>query len=377
MSRARSFYRWARLVVLFVLLGVFAGVLYLRVPARLQTGAIKLPPGFVLAVFADSVPGARSMARADGGTVFIGTRSEGVVYAVSDDDGDGKVDRRNIIDSDLFMPNGLDVLGSALYVATVDRVLRYDDIETQLADPPEPEVVRDDLPTDSWHGWRYMRFGPDGKLYMTIGVPCNVCRRDDQRFATIVRMNPDGSEFTMVAQGVRNSVGLDWHPETGELWFTDNGRDWMGNNAPPDELNRLTEIGTHYGFPYCHGGTVADDEFTGRSCDEFEPPVQKLDPHVAALGLRFYTGAMFPDEYRGRIFIAEHGSWNRVPPSGYRVMLVKLEGNRAVSYEPFATGWLRLGRASGAPVDLLVLQDGSLLLSDDRAGKVYRISYGP
>jgi glucose/arabinose dehydrogenase len=360
-------------MVLAALVGVLAVVVYLRIPADLELGSIELPAGFMIAVFADSLPGARSMGLGDSGKVFIGTQSEGLVYAVWDSNGDGRADRRVEIDRDLYMPNGVAFHDGALYVAAVSQVLRYDRIESSLDDPPGPAIVRSDLPGEGWHGWRYIAFGPDGKLYIAIGAPCNSCRREDERFATIVRMNPDGSEVEIMVRGVRNSVGFDWHPTTGDMWFTDNGRDWLGNDAPPDELNRVVTVGGHFGFPYCHGGTIPDEDFTDRSCDEFVPPVQQLDPHVASLGLRFYTGTMFPESYRGQIFIAEHGSWNRIPPSGYRITMVRLDGNRPVSYEPFAVGWLRAGRASGTPADLLILSDGSMLVSDDRAGKIYRI----
>ena len=315
------------------------------------------------------------MTLGDSGTVFVGTQSEGSVYAVRDRDGDGRADQRFEIDRDLHMPNGVAFRDGALYVAAVRQVLRYDGVEQRLDNPPEPMMVRSDFPEDSWHGWRFIAFGPDGKLYMAIGAPCNSCQQEDERYATIVRMNPDGSALEIVARGVRNSVGFDWHPLSGELWFTDNGRDWLGNDAPPDELNRVVAVGDHFGFPYCHGATIPDEEFTDRSCEEFVPPIQALDPHVASLGMRFYTGTMFPAGYRGQIFIAEHGSWNRFPPSGYRITIVKLDGDRAVSYEPFAEGWLRAGRASGTPVDLLILPDGSILLSDDRAGRIYRVTY--
>ena len=372
----RAVYRRARLIVLVVLVFVLAGVLYLRIPSRFQLTSIELPNGFTITVFADSLPGARSLTFGDSGTVFVGTQSEGSVYAVRDRDGDGRADQHFTIDRDLHMPNGVAFRDGALYVAAVRQILRYDGVEQRLDDPPEPVVVRSDFPAENWHGWRFIAFGPDGKLYMAIGAPCNSCLQEDERFATIVRMRADGSALEIVARGVRNSVGFDWHPSTGELWFTDNGRDWLGNDAPPDELNRVGAVGEHFGFPYCHGGTVPDEEFTDRSCDEFVRPIRALDPHVASLGMRFYTGTMFPAEYRGHVFIAEHGSWNRIPPSGHRLTIVKLDGDRAVSYGPFAEGWLRAGRASGTPVDLLILPDGSILLSDDRAGMIYRIAYG-
>jgi glucose/arabinose dehydrogenase len=256
------------------------------------------------------------------------------------------------------------------------RVARYDDIEAQLDNLPQPAIVNDEFPSQRAHGWKFIRFGPDGKLYVPVGAPCNVCDVEDTGFGSITRMNPDGSDLELFAIGVRNSVGFDWHPETEELWFTDNGRDQLGDDIPPDELNHAPEAGLHFGFPYCHGGTVPDPELgQERSCEEFTPPAMTLGPHVASLGMRFYTGSMFPDEYRNQIFIAEHGSWNRSTPLGYRIMLVRLEDNEAVSYEVFAEGWLRGGEAWGRPVDLQVMPDGSLLVSDDTDGAIYRISY--
>lgn len=222
-----------------------------------------------------------------------------------------------------------------------------------------------------------MAFGPDDKLYVAIGAPCNTCDRDQEDFATIQRMNPDGSNREVVARGVRNSVGFTWHPVTHELWFTDNGRDLLGDDVPPCELNRLSRVGENFGFPFCHAGTITDPEFgkLGR-CADVTPPVQALGPHVAPLGLRFYTGNQFPAEYRHQAFIAEHGSWNRSKKIGYRITLVKLDGNRAVSYTPFVSGWLKPdGTVTGRPVDLLQLPDGSLLVSDDKAGAIYRITY--
>ena len=278
----------------------------------------------------------------------------------------------------LDMPNGVAFRNGSLYVAEVSRVLRYDNIEAKLENPPAPVVVNDKFPSDRAHGWKYIKFGPDGKLYVPVGMPCNVCNKEgeDERYGTIMRMEPDGSQLEIFAKGVRNTVGFAWHPETGELWFTDNGLDWLGDDIPPDELNRAPRKGMHFGFPFCHGGDIPDPEFGGlRNCSEFTPPEIKLGPHVAALGMTFYTGTMFPEEYRNQIFIAEHGSWNRKIPIGYRVSLVRLENGTAVSYEPFAEGWLQGLAAWGRPVDVLVMPDGALLVSDDKNNAIYRISY--
>ena len=361
--------------VLAALLTLLAVVGYPRIPAGLDLDDIRLPPGFQIAIYAGDVAGARSLALGDNGSVFVGTRS-GTVYAVRDSDGDFRVDEIFVLAVDLDMPNGVAFQDGALYVAEIHRIIRFDDIEERLADPPTPVVVRDDFPTGWFHGWRYIGFAPDRRLYMSVGVPCNVCQPDDERLGTIMRMNSDGSELEIFARGVRNSIGFAWHPETGELWFTDNGRDWMGNNEPPDELNHAPVPGLHFGFPHCHGASTPDPDFgEDRSCDEFTRPVQDLDPHVASLGMRFYAGGSFPAQYRGQIFIAEHGSWNRMPPIGYRITRVRLEGGTAVEYQVFADGWLRAGRASGRPVDVLFLPDGSMLASDDQAGVIYRISY--
>lgn len=343
---------------------------------------IQLPPGFQIRIYAGGpgvrVPNARSLALSPNGTLFVGTREAGRVYAVLDHDQDYQADEVIPIAQGLNMPNGVAFRDGALYVAEVNRILRFDNIEDNLNSPPQPVVVYDGYPSDQWHGWKFIRFGPDGKLYVPVGAPCNVCERNDP-YASITRINPDGSGLEVFARGVRNSVGFDWHPQTGELWFTDNGRDYLGDDAPPDELNHAPEPGLHFGFPYCHGGTILDPEFGGgRSCDEFTPPAMALGPHVAALGMRFYTGAMFPPEYHNQIFIAEHGSWNRSVPIGYRITLVRLdEAGRATSYEVFAEGWLDGSDVHGRPVDLLVLPDGSLLVSDDTAGMIYRITYTP
>jgi glucose/arabinose dehydrogenase len=344
---------------------------------KLRLESITLPAGFRIDVFAGDVRNARSMVRGDKGTIFVGTRSAGNVYAVVDANGDHRADRVVTIASGLRSPNGVAFRDGALYVAEISRIHRFDRIEETL-DAPKGVVINEGYPTDGHHGWKLIAFGPDGWLYVPVGAPCNVCDRSgtDRRYASITRMRPDGSGPEVFAEGVRNTVGFDWHPDTKALWFTDNGRDMMGDDLPPDELNTAPRAGLHFGFPYCHGGTIADPEFgKARPCNQFAPPVQNLGPHVAALGMRFYTGSMFPAKYRKQIFIAEHGSWNRSRKIGYRVMLVRLEGDRAVSYEPFAEGWLQGESAWGRPVDVLVMPDGALLLSDDEAGAIYRISY--
>ena len=332
---------------------------------------IQLPPGFAIEVYAD-VPNARSFALGDNGTVFVSTRRGTAVYAVvAHSDRDSEVIK--LLD-DLKSPNGIAFFEGDLYVAETSRVNRYSSIESSLHSSPKAEVLNIKLPRESHHGWRYIGFGPDEKLYISVGAPCNVCNRDG--FGEILRMNSDGSGREVFAEGIRNSVGFTWHPDTGELWFTDNGRDNLGDNSPPDELNHATAAGQHFGFPYCHGGDILDPNFgKGTDCADFVPPAQRLGPHVAALGVKFYTGTMFPEKYRGQIFIAEHGSWNRSKKIGYQISLVTLEQGVPVSYEPFAVGWLQGQSVSGRPVDLLQLADGSLLVSDDGAGKIYRISY--
>lgn len=336
---------------------------------------VRLPAGFKLEVYADDVPAARSMAMGAQGTVFVGTRS-GKVYAVSGTPGGagkGKPQVRVIADG-LNRPNGVAFRDGALYVAAVNRILRYDAIESLLDNVPEPKVVRDDLPKDAHHGWKYIAFGPDGKLYVPIGAPCNVCNQPG--YAVIARMNPDGSGHEVFARGIRNTVGFTWHPTTRDLWFTDNGRDFLGDDVPPCELNYAARPGLDFGFPYCHGKDIKDPEFgTLGECSKIEPPVQLLGAHAAPLAVKFYTGSAFPQRYRQQAFIAEHGSWNRREKSGYRITVVTLEGNKAVSYEPFATGFNRGDDVFGRPVDLLLLEDGSFLVSDDFAGAIYRLSY--
>ncbi len=343
------------------------------VAAAPDLSTLRLPPGFAIEVWADGVTNARSLARGTRGTLFVGTRSAGIVHAISDEGGTRRV---RTIARGLRMPNGVAFRDGALYVGELTRILRYDAIESRLDDPPAPVVVAE-LPKETHHGLRYIAFGPDGKLYVAIGAPCNVCDRDSEGFGTIIRMNTDGSARETVAHGVRNSVGFAFHPRSRELWFTDNGRDMLGDDVPACELNRLTKPGQHFGFPFCHAGDIVDPEFgsVGR-CAEAQAPALKLGPHVAPLGLRFYQGRQFPSGWRGSLFIAEHGSWNRSQKIGYRVMRVRMDGNRAAGYEEFVGGWLRPdGSVTGRPVDLLVLDDGSMLLSDDVASVVYRITY--
>jgi len=345
-------------------------------PDDVRLDRITLPSGFSIDVFADDVEQARSLALGPKGTVFVGSLSRGTVTALVDRDGNGRADEAIVVAEDLNTPNGVAIKDGALYVAEISRVLRFDAIEDNLRTPPKPVVINNSFPNDKSHGWKFIAFGPDGKLYVPVGAPCNICEKEDKRYASIMRMDPDGKNLEVYAHGVRNTVGFSWHQETKELWFTDNGRDWLGDDQPPDELNRAPQGGMHFGFPYVHAGEILDPEFgKGKRIEDFTPPVQKLGPHVAGLGMRFYTGTQFPAEYRNSIFIAEHGSWNRSTPIGYRVTRVKLQGNKAVSYEPFAFGWLRGGDVSGRPVDVLVMPDGALLVSDDRAGKIYRISY--
>ncbi len=337
---------------------------------------ISLPAGFHIDVFAEGVEGARSMVLGAEGTLFVGTRSEGKVYAIKDLDNDFKADEIITIAEKLKSPNGVAFRDGALYVAEISKVWRYDDIEQQLGNIPSPRLVNDGFPDDGWHGWKYIAFGPDGKLYVPVGAPCNICEKKDERYASIMRMNSDGSDLEVYAHGVRNSVGFAWHPETQEMWFTNNGRDMLGDDIPNDELNHAPEPNLHFGFPYCHAGDIPDPRFgEKRDCKEFVPPAQKLAPHTAALGMKFYTGAMFPSEYEHQIFIAEHGSWNRTEPIGYRITQVKLYNNKATSYTPFAEGWLEDGKAWGRPVDILLLPDGSMLVSDDYANVIYRIWY--
>ena len=344
--------------------------------AKLPLDRIKLPEGFSIAVYAE-VEGARSMVMSPSKTLFVGTQGSGKVYAVKDIDGDHIADKKWILASGLNNPNGVAVKNGALYVAEINKVTRFPNIEQNLANPGKGSVIYDKFPKDWPHGWKYIAFGPDGKLYVPVGAPFNIGEPTAQ-YASLFRMNDDGTGFEKFASGIRNTVGFTWHPTTRELWFTDNGRDQMGDDVPFDELNTAPKAGMNFGYPYYHSGTVKDPEFGGNhSASEFTPPAINLGPHVAALGLKFYTGKMFPAEYKNQIFIAEHGSWNRSKKLGYRISLVKMKNGKAIGYGTFASGWLNDTTQSqfGRPVDVLVLEDGSMLVSDDLAGVIYRITY--
>ena len=343
---------------------------------ELPLDAIAVPDGFEVEVFASGLANARSLAVGDDGTVFVGTRLVGRVYAVTQENGEAVV---NTIAEGLHRPNGVAFKDGALYVAEVSRVLRYDDIQSRLENPPEPAVVYDDLPKDEPHGWKFIAIGPDDKLYVPVGAPCNICEPPETH-AQIRRVDLDGSDAEVIARGVRNTVGFDWHPETGELWFTENGRDWLSESIPEDELNRATGSGEeHFGYPYCHQGNILDDQFGwGSDCADYEAPEALLGPHTAALGAEFYEGTMFPEEYRNQLFIARHGPWNRTEKDeGGDVVVAQLDdqGN-VVAVEPFMTGLLQNNEYLGRPVDLEVLPDGSLLVSDDFNGAIYRVMYG-
>ena len=373
-----------------IFLNIFIDSIFVNQSSNLEIDSflekIVLPEGFEIKIYADDVENARSMAISPLGTIFVGNRNEDNVFALKDTDGDNVIDKKYLITNKLKnMPNGVAFHDGDLYVAEVNKIWKFENIEENLsyADKfdeylEEPILISDDFPSDRHHGWKYISFGPDGKLYVPVGAPCNICESRNEIYASITRMNSDGSNREIYVKGVRNTVGFTWHPETKQLWFTDNGRDMLGDNIPPCELNKVTEKDQHFGYPYCHGNDIGDPEFGGKySCSDFVMPVQNLGPHVAPLGLKFYTGKMFPDEYKGDIFIAEHGSWNRSKKIGYRISRVKIENNKSVGYETFIYGWLDDDEqeAWGRPVDILILEDGSMLISDDKANAIYRVTY--
>ena len=358
--------------------------LWLTTPVQAEAGSIPgevsgiiVPAGFHITRFSDNTPNARSLALADDGTVFVGTMTEGKVYALQDKDGDGYAETVNTVLHGLNVPNGVAWYQGDLYVAEVHRIIKLKDVARHLNGSATPEVVYSGFPSERHHGWKYLRIGPDRKLYAPVGAPCNICIPSQPVFASLTRMDLDGSHFEIYAQGLRNSVGFDWLPGSNVLYATDNGRDYLGDDAPTDELNRVSQTGQHFGYPWCHGGDVPDPEYgTQHACREFEAPAWKFPAHVAPLGIRFYQGKQFPASYQGQLFVAQHGSWNREQPQGYRVVLVRFQDGKPVSDEVFASGWLHAdGKAAGRPVDILEMPDGALLVSDDLAGAVYRISY--
>lgn len=343
-------------------------------PVDLKT--LKLPPGFSIDVYAPDVPNARELALGKDGTVFVGSREAGKVYALVDADHDHRAEKTIVVASGLDVPSGIAFHDGDLYIGALNRILKIPAIESHLDAPPKPEVVTDKLPGETHHGWKFIAFGPDGRLYVPIGAPCNICDPGKDH-GKIISMKADGSDWQDVAIGVRNSVGFDWQPSTKQLYFTDNGRDMLGDDLPSDELNRVTKPGEHFGYPYCHQGDTLDPEFgKGKNCADYTPPVYKLGAHVASLGMRFYTGSMFPDEYRNAAIVAEHGSWNRSKKSGYKVVAVRFDGERAIDAMPLVDGFEVDEKVSGRPADVLVMPDGSLLIADDHAGAVYRVTYG-
>ncbi len=384
MARARR-RRWplvlAGLALVLLVTGyLFRGYLVAILPGQAPSGALPLgrlhlPAGFVVEAFAEDLTGARSLALGPDGLVAVGTRDPGRVYVLRDADRDGRAEQRWTVATGLRQPNGVAWRGADLYVAEIGRVLRLPDLARALDAPPAPVVVTDAFPEEGHHGWKFIAFGPDGLLYVPVGAPCNVCLSEDPAFAAIHRLRPDGTGLEPFAVGVRNTVGFDWDPATGDLWFTDNGRDWMGPDQPPDELNHAPRPGLHFGFPFCHGRDLVDPDHGGRDCAAFMPPRATFQAHAAALGMRFYDGAMFPARYRGGVFVALHGSWNRPEPVGYEVVFVPMTPDGPGPPEPFVTGWLGAVGAWGRPVDVEVLPDGSLLVSDDRADAVYRVRY--
>jgi len=365
---------WQRFTVTFAAVGLMASPVDGLAAPPLQN--LKVPAGFHVSLYSDQVPNARGMALGAHDTVFVGSFREGKVYALTGMDTNGRAEHTYVIARDLEMPVGVAFHDGALYVSAVSRILKYPDIEKHLADPPKPVVVTDKLPTKTHHGWKFIAFGPDGKLYVPIGAPCNICDPGSD-FAKIIRMNPDGSDWQTVATGIRNSVGFDWQPGTHTLWFTNNGRDLMGDEVPDDTLNRVGKLGGNFGYPHCHAGNVPDPEFgKGHSCSDYAQPALRLGAHVASLGMRFYVGQMFPAAYRDAVFIAEHGSWNRSRKSGYRVVVAHVgEDGKVGGSEPFLTGFLDGQTTLGRPADVQPMRDGSLLVSDDQNGAIYRITY--
>jgi len=341
---------------------------------KLPTAKLKVPAGFNIEVYASGIANARSLAEGDKGTVFVGSRLVGNLYAIVNKDGKRTV---KTLASGLHRPNGVAFKNGTLYIAELSKISKIDKVEDVLDNPPKPTMIYDNLPKDEAHGWKFIAIGPDNKLYIPVGQPGNNVLHDDDH-GQIRRINLDGSGAEVIAKGVRNTVGFDWNPETKQLYFTDNGRDWMSEDVPEDELNRITKVGEHFGAPYCLQGNIVDPEFGwGKSCSDYTAPVALLGPHSASLGMRFYTGSMFPKAYKNQIIVARHGSWNRTKKVGGDVLVVKLNKDGTVkSTEPLITGFIEDNKYIGRPVDVMQMKDGSLLVSDDWNGAVYRVTYG-
>jgi glucose/arabinose dehydrogenase len=345
-------------------------------PGEIPLDRLKVPEGFKVELWAHGLPGARAMARGEKGKIYVGTRQIGRVYEVSDRGGERAV---RIVAEKLKQPAGVAFRNGALYVFSIDKVLRYDGIEDRPDVQPADLTSRFQLPPEGHHQWKYVAFGPDGKLYVPFGAPCNICQ-PPEGYAQIRRYKPDGSGMELVARGLRNSLGFDWHPKTRELWVTENGRDWMGDDAPEEELNRVTRKGEDFGFPYCHANGIPDPEIKKKDpCKGVTLPVALLGPHAAALGMIFYTGSLFPPEYRDAILVARRGSWNRSKLSGYDVVMVKADADgKNARVTPFMTGFMdpEANAFWGRPTYLLQLPDGSLLVADEQNGAIYRVTYG-
>jgi glucose/arabinose dehydrogenase len=341
---------------------------------KLPTAKLKLPPGFNIEVYASGMANARSLRVSEGGNVFVGSRLTDKVHVITNKDGKHQV---KVLLSGLYRPNGLAIHNGTLYIAELSQISKIDNIDKAIDSPPKPTVIYKDLPKDEAHGWKFIAVGPDKKLYIPVGQPGNNVLHDKDH-GQIRRINLDGSGMEIVALGVRNTVGFDWNPVNHQLYFSDNQRDWLSEDSPQDELNRVTKIGQDFGAPYCYAGDILDPDFGwGHSCSEFVPPIMLTGPHSAGLGMRFYTGHMFPKKYKNAIFLARHGSWNRSKKFGGDILAVFLNKDGTVkSSEPFLTGFLQDNNYVGRPVDVQQMADGSLLVSDDWNGAVYRISYG-
>jgi glucose/arabinose dehydrogenase len=341
---------------------------------KLPTAQLKLPPGFNIEVYASGIANTRSLRIGDKGTVFVGTRFGNKVTAIVKKD--GKTELKTVAEG-LYRPNGLAYHNGTLYIAELSQISKIDNVEANLDKPSKPTVIYSDLPKDEAHGWKFIAIGPDSKLYLEVGQPGNNVLHSPAH-GQIRRINLDGTGAEVVARGVRHSVGFDWNPVNKQLYFSDNGRDWLSEDVPQDELNRVTKVGEHFGAPYCYQGNMLDPEFGwGHNCREFTAPIALTGPHSAGLGLRFYTGDMFPKKYRNAIFLARHGSWNRTNKFGGDVVAVFLNKDGTVkSMEPFITGFLVDNKYIGRPVDVEIMKDGSMLLSDDWNGAIYRITYG-